>query len=68
MLKQLLKQQKKTQSEVAKALGISQQMVSCWCTGRFEPKISQLKSLSEILGVDVSVVVDSFCQNMEVAA
>ncbi len=60
MLKQLLKQQKKTQSVVAEKLGVSQQLVSFWCTGLCHPHIWQLKPLSQILDVELSDIVDCF--------
>lgn len=64
MFKVLMKQSKVTQKRIAEELRVTQSLVSQWCSGKCEPKISQLKPISEILGVDVGVVVDSFCQEV----
>lgn len=60
MLKKLIKKNKLNQTFVANKMGVTQQLVSSWCTGRCEPSISQLKPLSEILKVDLETLVDCF--------
>lgn len=55
-----MKNAKITQVKLAEKLGISQQLVSFWCSGRGEPKVSQLKEISRILKVDLETLVDCF--------
>ena len=65
MLKDILKQKKVTQQVVAQKLGVSQQLVSFWCTGAREPQIRLLKPLSKILNVEVKTIVDCFTPDDE---
>ncbi len=53
LIKKLRLEQKLTQQEVAKQLGICAKTVSKWETGRGFPDVSLLSSLSLIFGVDV---------------
>lgn len=60
MLKQYLKNCKLSQRVVAQQLGVSQQLVSFWCSGKCEPKISQLKPLCQMLKVDLETLIGCF--------
>ncbi|CAB1238934.1 TPA: helix-turn-helix domain-containing protein [Vibrio cholerae] len=46
------------QEDVAKALGITTQTLLKWEKGDYEPKVSQLKKLSEIYGVPTCELID----------
>lgn len=59
-MKELLKSKGISQFAVAYDLGVSQQLVSQWCTGKCEPRISQLRKLSNILKVDLETLVECF--------
>lgn len=47
--------QKKTQADVAAALGVSRQAVQKWCTGT-PPTLSNLKRLAQYLGTTVAAL------------
>ncbi len=67
MLKDLIKQSKQTQKDISITLAVSQSLVSQWCIGKCEPKISQLKPLSKLLGVSLETLIACF-EHQEVAA
>jgi transcriptional regulator with XRE-family HTH domain len=50
-LKELLRQNKITQSQIAQKLGVSQKLVSCWCLNKSRPNYEHLAILSTMLQV-----------------
>ena len=60
MLKDLIKEKKVTQKSMAKNLGVTQSLISQWCSGKCQPQISQLKPLCQMLKVDLETLVDCF--------
>ena len=60
MLKDIIRQKSLNQTIIAKKMGVSQQLVSSWCSGRCEPRIYQLKLLSELLKVDLPTLINCF--------
>ncbi len=63
MLKKLIKEKKVTQKNIALKLEITQSLVSQWCSGKCEPSIRQLKTLCEILKVDLETLVECFTKS-----
>lgn len=61
--KELLKESKLTQMQLADCLGKSQKLVSKWCVGECEPQISDLIKMQKILNVDTNVLLRSFKKN-----
>lgn len=57
-LKEIMKLKGISQTELAKELNLSQQIVSDWCRGYRKPKIKNLRSLSEKLDISVDELVD----------
>ena len=47
-----------TQEELADALGVTNGTVSRWETGKISPSVSNLKRLSQSLGVSVGYLLD----------
>lgn len=45
-----------TQKDWAKALGVSDETVKNWETGKTEPKWSQLQTMSELSGIPVDFI------------
>lgn len=45
-----------TQKEWAEALGVSDETVKNWETGKSEPKYSQLKKISELSGIPMDFI------------
>lgn len=58
--KKLLSQLKLKQNSIAKALDISQQLVSKWCKGKCEPSLNSIIKMSEIFGIPIADIVLSF--------
>ena len=56
----MLKTKGLSQSYIAYKLGISQQLVSFWCSGKCEPRIRQLLPLCKLLKVDLETLVNCF--------
>lgn len=59
-MKELLNKANITQVELAKRLNVTQSLISQWVRGICEPKIEQLPTIAEILGVSVEKVIDCF--------
>lgn len=55
-IKQLRKEKKLSQLELAQKLGVAQSTLSTWETGRFEPDSKSLIALSEIFSVSVDYI------------
>lgn len=53
-LSNLLSDQKKTQVDVAEALGVSTSTVSSWCTGEKMPRMDKVERLAKYLSVGKS--------------
>lgn len=47
-----------SQAELAKAMGVAQNTISCWEIGKRHPSIPKLVRLAEILECSVSELVD----------
>lgn len=62
-MKELLKSKKITQTELAKMLGVSQRLVSYWCTKEREPDATMMTKIAYILGVSVEQIVSWFVKN-----
>lgn len=60
MLKQILFQRNIKQSQLAKKLGVTQQLVSKWVTGGCQPQIDMLPKLAEALNCSVEEIVNCF--------
>ena len=56
-IKMLREKNKMTQSELASALGIRQNTLSTWETGRYEPDNEMLKAIASYFGVSVDYVI-----------
>lgn len=56
----LLKENNMTQSALAKKIGVSQQLVSSWCTGKSKPGIPSAYKLSQVLNVSIEDIVNCF--------
>lgn len=59
MLKDLIKERKVTQKDIAYEMTVTQSLVSQWCSGICEPRMSQLKPLCKILKVDLETLVEA---------
>lgn len=57
-IKQLRKEKKLSQLELAQKLGVAQSTLSTWETGRFEPDSKSLIALSEIFDVTVDCLLN----------
>lgn len=57
-LKEILAEKGIKQTFIADKLGVSNTTVSLWVLGRTEPTLTNLKKLSEVLGVDVSILIN----------
>lgn len=60
MLKRWRKQAGLTQSELAAKLGVSQNTISYWETGKAKPDILKVERLSEALRVSVMSIIEHF--------
>jgi len=56
-IKKLRQKKNLTQEELAERLFVTRQAVSNWETGKNQPDVDTLKSLSEVLGVDIKDVI-----------
>lgn len=59
-MKELLSKANITQVEFAKRLNVTQSLISQWVRGICEPKIEQLPTIAEILGVSIEKVIECF--------
>lgn len=57
-LKEILEERGIKQKFIADKLGVSVSAVSLWVKGTSQPSIVNLKKLSEILSVDVSLIIN----------
>lgn len=48
-LKQTMKERNITQTQLAKILGLSQSVISCYCSGKKEPCLESLASICKAL-------------------
>lgn len=55
-LAEAINQSNKTQTAIAKELGISQQMISCYLHGQKMPALDTLANLCKILDVDANYI------------
>lgn len=62
-MKELLKSKKISQDNFAKTLGVSQRLVSYWCTKEREPSATMMTKIAKILGVSVEQVVAYFVKD-----
>lgn len=53
------------QSFIASKLKVTQQTVSYWCTGRFQPSIEQLPKLAKVLNCTIEDVVLAIIKTKE---
>ncbi|HBP44080.1 MAG TPA: hypothetical protein DD621_05420 [Clostridiales bacterium] len=51
------------QVQIAKALDISQQLVSKWCKGKCEPSLNAIIKMSETFGIPIEEIVLAFKKN-----
>ncbi|MAF43028.1 MAG: transcriptional regulator [Parcubacteria group bacterium] len=49
-----------SQSELARRLGVNRAAVNFWCSGRFNPRISKLERIADVLDIEVK---DFFIEN-----
>lgn len=55
-LKKLIENQQTKQDYIATQLGVKQQTISSWCSGRTEPKITYLLKLAKVLNCNLECV------------
>lgn len=60
MLKELRVNAGITQVELGKYLGVKQNTISNWETGRSRPDIEKTAKIAEVLGVTIDEVIDCF--------
>jgi len=60
MFNDLIKSKKISQTELAKKIGLSQQLVSNWTRGICQPQLEVVPKLAAILGVTIEEVVNCF--------
>lgn len=58
--KQLLKDKNITQTDFAKQLGVSVQLLNNWVKGRSRPNYETVKDIATILKITVEEVIDCF--------
>jgi transcriptional regulator with XRE-family HTH domain len=66
-LRNWLTESKKTQAELAQALGVSQPTVSDWLKGKFSPNARKLKAISEYTGLSVDELLAAPAANKSAA-
>lgn len=54
----LREQAKMTDSDMARAAGVSRSTFTGWKAGKYTPKIDKTMAISEVLGVDVRVILE----------
>ena len=59
-LNRILKEQEKTQREIATALGISPQAVNLWCKGSALPRMGKIQRLADYLRVPKSHLIEDY--------
>ena len=63
MLKELIKNKKMTQQEVADRLGVHQTLVSQWCCGKSKPSLIEALELSKLLEVTLEKIAECVKQS-----
>ncbi len=58
--KQLLKDSRLTQLDLAKKIGKSQRLISRWCCGTCQPQIRDLVKVQEVLNIDINDLLNCF--------
>jgi transcriptional regulator with XRE-family HTH domain len=58
-LRVILAQKKITQSDLGRAVGVTQAAVSCWLRGRNTPTANKIADIARFIGVDLAVLFDS---------
>lgn len=61
--KQLMKEKKISQQNLADKLGVHQTLISQWCTGKGCPTIHQVSAISECLCVPIEKIIGCFANN-----
>ena len=64
ILKDLRKEKGYTQSDVAKALCVSQQTVAKWESGSAIPRIDKLQKLADLFGCSIGVLIKNLKQEV----
>ena len=54
-----------TQTEVAEAIGVTQQAINTWATGKNVPRIDKVSKLASFFGVRITDLTDRHNPNME---
>lgn len=62
-MKELLKSKKITQAVLAEKLGVSQRLVSYWCTKEREPSVTTMTKIADILSVSIEQIVSLFVKD-----
>lgn len=62
--KKLLDNRNINQSEFARKLNVSKQLVSCWVKGRALPKIPEVVKMANLLQVSIEEIVLCFTERM----
>lgn len=57
-LREIRIKHKLTQAEVGKILGVAQNTVSTWESGRTEPDISKIKALAKLFKMPIEKLID----------
>lgn len=63
MFREYLKKNEVTQTEIAKRIKCTQQVISKWCTGKSEPSLYYMRKLADALDVDLQTIVACFVQD-----
>lgn len=61
-IKELRLAQNMSQSELASLIGVSQQAVASWESGRKFPRISQLFAIADIFGCTIDALLNRTCE------
>lgn len=68
VLKELRKERKMTQAELAKIMNVSQEAISCWERGKRDPSCEDLKKLADIFNVTLDYLLsrnkEFHCSNL----
>ena len=61
--KDLLKEKKITQSNLARALGVDQTLISQWCHGKCKPNVNQVDDIITYTGIPAETIIACFRQS-----
>ncbi len=64
-LRKVLYEKNITQKELAEKLGVVQQRISFWTTGRFVPTLDSIRKVAEILDVPINYFIEEFSEKNE---